>query len=172
MQKLEVGKQYPGKMMNGVYLDYDDGFTLYLFLPNLNEKEITSIRTGSYRFALAEVSGILNFLYEFKHGMKLSDSPFHFGLYTDGRIDNLPEVSDDPEGLPLTVIAVDTTTGVLQAVRLIGLGTRFSKKMISICKEQDAVGINQIDYLNKVSSVQSRYQAKDLLKFSSVICKG
>lgn len=170
-EKLEVGQKYPSELFNGVYLDYDNIFTLYLFLPNLTKNEIDSIRNGKYRFALTEISNMLVFLYEFKNGILLSDTPFHFSL-SKRSINDLPNEIDTNAGFGLNVIAVDSATGIVQALRLITLGERFSNKLLEICKNQYQNPVDPTQHYINVQNLQSRYQAKQLLKYSSVICKG
>ncbi len=173
MEKLEVGKKYPKEInREGIWLDYDNGFTLYLFLPKITEKEADSIRTGKFKFALTEISDTLFFLYEFKNEIAISDAPFHFGLYSDDRINSFPDISGETEGLALNIIAVDSMTGIVKALRLIGLGTKFSEKLINICQKQSKEVVDPSLYGENIKSVQSRYNAKDLLRFASITYKG
>lgn len=174
MQKLEVGKQYPGNYhQEGNYLDYDkNGFTLYYFLPNITKTEEEGFKTGKYKFALTVMSDILFLLSEFKPGLALSDTPFHFGLYQDNRIEYLPKDIPEGEGLALQIIAVDSATGIIKALRLIGLSTKFSRKLIEICVEQSKEKVDETMYGANLFRIQHSYQAKDLYKYKIVECKG
>lgn len=173
MQKIKVGEKYPGTYkQEGLFLDYENGFTLKIFLPNISEQEAAAFSSGKYKFGLAELSGILFFISEFKGALDLSDAPFHFGLYDDDRIDNLPTIHDDSLGLSLNIIVVDSATGIIKTLRLIGLGTRFSKRLIEICIRQSQEKIDKIECRKKIAELQNRYNAKELYKFAPIICKG
>lgn len=172
--QLEVGKKYPGKIMSeGTRLEYDESwFTLYYFLPGITHVEQESFRKGKYKFALTEKSDILFFLSEFKPGINLSDTPFHFGFYQDERINYLPKQVEEDEGLSLTIIAVDSKSLILKAIRLIGLSTEFSNQLIDICVKQSHEKVIETEYYSKLLAVQHNYQANDLLRFATIQCKG
>ena len=170
---IEVGKSYPGNYhQEGVRLEYDSAFTLYVFLPNITEKEAQVFRTGPYRFALAEKEGVLFFLCEFKGAISMSDAPFHFGLYQDGRVKYLPIEIPESQGVALSVIVVDNYTGIVQAYRFIGLSHRLSLKLLDICRKQSKQAIDRNAYYEKIAWVQRNYTSHDLYEFRLVECKG
>jgi|SRR5579875_3419530 len=174
MQLLEVGKQYPGNYrQEGNYLDYNEnGFTLYYFMSNITPTEAEGFKRGKYKFALTLMSDILFFLSEFKPGLNLSDTPFHFGLYKDNRIEYLPKEIAEGEGLSLQIVAVDSTTGIVKALRMIGLSTKFSQKLIDICIEQSKQNVDEEKFGADLFRIQHSYTAKKLYNYSIVECKG
>lgn len=174
LQKLEVGKKYPSEYnFDGNFLEYDQsGFTLYYFMPNMTITETQGLKTGKYKFAITEMAGTMFLLSEFKPGLNLSDTPFHFGLYKDGRINYLPKEIQDGQGLSLMVVAVDSATGIVKVLRQIGLSTQFSRKLIEICVRQASEPVNEMEYNMNIMRIQNSYQAKDLYRFKTVECKG
>jgi hypothetical protein len=102
----------------------------------------------------------------------MSDAPFHFGLYTDDRVKNLPAEIPEDQGIALTVIAVDNYTGIVQALRLIGLSHRFSEELLDICRNQSKQAIDRNAYYEKIAWVQRNYTSQDLYEFRMVECKG
>ncbi|PRR85507.1 hypothetical protein [Clostridium luticellarii] len=173
LNKIEVGKKYPGNYnFEGIKLDYNHGFTLYAFLSNLSKEEVQGFKKGKYKFALTEEQGILFFLSEFKGAIDMSDAPFHFGLYRDGRIKDLPKSLGPQDGLSLTVIVVDSATGIVKAIRYIGLSHVFSNKLIEICIEQSKGIIDVEKYNKRLRLVQMRYTSQELYKKSIVECEG
>lgn len=173
MNAIEVGKIYPGDYhQEGLKLEYNEGFTLYAFLPQITEKEAQAFRTGYYKFALSEKEGILFFLAEFKGAIDISDAPFHFGLYTDDRVKDLPAEIPEDQGIALTVIAVDNYTGIVQALRFIGLSHRFSEELLGICRKQSQQKVDRSIYYEKVTHVQRNYTSQNLYEFRMVECKG
>ena len=173
MNAIEVGKKYPGNYhQEGIRLDYNKGFTLYAFLPQITEKEAEGFRKGRYKFALTEKDGILFFLSEFKGAIDVSDSPFHFGLYTDGRAKDLPTSIPEPLGIALNIIAVDSYTGIVKALRLIGLPHEFSERLIDICKKQSKQHIDRYKCMGIIGTIQNEYSLADLYKMAEVECEG
>lgn len=173
---LKVGQSYPGRIIpEGTLLDYDSsGFLLRIFLPHITEEEQRGLQAGRYRIALTDRKGILFFLSEFKPGINLSDTPFHFGLYEDReeRAKYLPNIDQDGKGIALTVIAVDTADNIVKSLRLIGLSTALSRKLIGICKQQAAETIDRDQYFVKLKQIQQQYTAKQLYRYSIIECRG
>lgn len=172
MESLIVGEKYPyDHNKEGIILEYDNGFTLHIFLPNISAAEADGFKKGKYRFALTEKEGILFFISEFKGATTTSDSPFHFGLYNDNRQEQLPKSIDDGEGLRLVVTAIDNVTGIVKSLRMIGLSTSFSRELIKICLRQINDPISKESYNEKIIAIQKNYSSKDLLKFATAVCK-
>lgn len=172
LKDIEVGKQYQGNYhREGLILDYNKGFTLYVFLPQITKEETQGFKKGKYKFALTEEQGILFFLSEFKGAIDISDAPFHFGLYKDNRIVDLPKGLKEKEGLGLTVIVVDAATGIVKALRKIGLAHDFSIKLIEICIEQSKGKIDSNIYDNRLRRIQMMYSADDLYKKKIIECE-
>lgn len=173
LDKIEVGKKYSGEYRSeGLRLDYNQGFTLYIFLHDLSKEEAQIFKKGKYKFALTEEQGILFFMIEFKGAIDISGAPFHFGLYKDKRINDLPKVLNEGEGIELTVIVVDSNSGIVHALRCIGLTHNFSKKLIEICIEQSKGIINRDLYRERLIYTQMKYTADDLYKKSIMECEG
>ena len=173
MNSIEVGKRYPGSIGNeGVTLDYNNGFTLYVFIPDITPTEANGFKKGKYKFALTEVQGILFFLSEFKGAISMSDSPFHFGLYKDNRVKNLPTTFGDSEGLALNIVVVDSATSIVKALRMIGLSNEFSAKLLEICLKQSQQTVDPTKYNRQLYDIQGRYSADVLYRMASVECEG
>ena len=139
MHKYEVGGYFFGSKMRlqeGIRMGYDDGgLYLTVCLDRLAEKEIAKLRTGKAEFALYENSGILFLLVHIPGVLDWSDAPFHIGLYEDGRsVPGIPEGA----GLALTVYGIEATNGMIKSMRLIGLGTKFSRELVRLMEKQQA----------------------------------
>lgn len=173
MDSLEVGKKYPGNYsQEGIKLDYNGGFTLYIMLPDLNGEEIKDIKSGSYRFGLTVIENILFFISEFGNSINLSDAPFHFGLYIDNRVKELPRELLEGQGIGLNIIAIDSYTGIVKVLRLIGLPTDFSRELIKICIRQSNLRVDSSQYNRKFSRIQSAYSSENLYNESAFKCSG
>lgn len=173
MNSLEVGEIYPGNYrQEGIKLDYNNGFTLYLFLPDLREEEVSDIQKGEYKFGLTKVEDILFFTLGFGESIDISDAPFHFGLYTDNRIKKLPRDIEDGQGIALNVVAVDSRSDIVKALRLIGLSTDFSRELIKTSIWQSNRNVNQEQYNRKLNRIFNAYSSLDLYNMATVRCNG
>lgn len=128
----------------------------------MTAKEAEKIRQGKIEFALFEKDEILFLLVKIPGVMGWSDAPFHVGLYSDGR--TVPNEIPDGAGWGLTVIGVDARNGMIKALRLIGLGTNFSRKMIEIIKKHAGKRVSQVDYHNRVNGIYREYDCERMAK--------
>lgn len=166
MHQLEVGGYLYGQprpMKDCCILNYDQaGPTLVIAMTGMTAKEAKNIRQGKMEFALFEKEDILFLLVRIPGTMDWSDAPFHIGLYRDGR--QVPVEIPDGAGWGLTVIGVDARNGMIKAIRLIGLGTDFSRKMIEIIKKQEGIRVSQVDYHNRVNRLYREYDCERMAR--------
>ncbi|MDT8718273.1 hypothetical protein IAI10_16520 [Clostridium sp. 19966] len=170
MSRIELGDIYPQKVPIGIMLDYNNGFNLLISLPDLSEEEIKEIQIGKYKFGLTIKEDILFFTCEFGKAINISDVAFHFGLYTDNRAKCLPESIEEGNGLALNVIAVDYTTRITKAIRLIGLPTDMSRELLRVSKWQS--NRNTGNYEKRLKRLQMAFSSADLYEESKLKCIG
>ena len=137
--KMEVGKRFPvEKVINhfkgsegGASLDYnkeDKTLTLYVGVPKLTSREVNSFRNDVLRFALypnkvLDTSLILLYIgrelvFDLVYDINVVDSNI------DGKI----------EGNRFEMYLIDSHTGVLKAIRVLGLGENFIKELNQITR--------------------------------------
>ena len=173
MEKIAVGKPYKGNYRTeGIKFIYNEGFHLNIFLKDLKADEILDIKKGSYNFGLTIIEGLLFFTCSFGESIELSDVPFDFGLYTDGRVKELPAEIAEGKGLALNITAIDSHTGIVKAIRLIGLSTKFSRSLIAVSQSQSTVEVNRNEYGIKLMKVQNTYSSKDIYSRAVIRCAG
>lgn len=93
----------------------EDGAELFVFVDAPTTDEVESVRTGSGRFALIAGDHALILAHRFGT-MPWSDAPWQ----ACRQIDRTAGLIDVPPGqrLPVLVLLVDSTTGILRAIRL------------------------------------------------------
>ena len=171
MESIAVGKPYKGNYrQEGIKLEYNRGFSLNIFLKDLSNEEITDIRKGEYKFGLTMIEGVLFFTCSFGTSIEISDAPFHFGLYNDGRAKELPAEIPEGKGLALNVMAVDARTGTVKALRLIGLPTEFSRKLIEIALHQSKLKVTSEEIDTFTNSVQTFMPSSRIYEMAVVKC--
>jgi hypothetical protein len=166
MYKYEVGGYFFGSKMRlqeGIHLGFDDsGLYLLVCLDRMTEKEIKKLRTGKAEFALYEKDGILFLLVRIPGVLDWSDAPFHMGLYEDER-----EVPEIPEGagLALTIYGIEATSGKIKSMRLIGLGTKFSRELVQVMKnQQTGPQIDRQEYNQQLEVIYGMYTCEMMVQ--------
>jgi hypothetical protein len=169
MHKYEVDGYFfdePKPVQEGLTLSFDSsGATLLVSLSDMTDKEAEKIRKGKIEFAVFEKGQIMYFLVRIAGVFDGGDAPFHYGLYADTEKRPIPEI-EEGTGLGLTVVGVDARNGRIKALRLIGLGTDISRKMVSIMQEQKEQPIDREDYNRKIERTYRSYTYKEMLKMA------
>lgn len=167
MYSYKVGGYFYGQprpMVEGCTLNYDaSGPMLVVSLRGMTDKEAEKVRRGKMEFALFEKDKILFFLVKIPGVLEWSDAPFHIGLYSDGR--QVPNDIPDGSGWGLTVIGVESRTGQIKALRLIGLGTEISKEMIRIINSQEET--SQVEHHNRIAKIYREYDCDRMVKHAT-----
>ena len=78
---------------------------------------------------------------------------------------------NENQGLGLTLVFVDTATGEIKSVRLIGLSTNFTKKFFGLLMEQKMKDFNIVEYNNSLNKIYSIYPTNKIVKLSDVYYK-
>ena len=163
MYSIKVGSKYSGNIkQEGIRLNYSGGFNLEIILADLTTKEIMDIKFGKYSFGLTLMEDILFFTCGLGKSIEISDAPFHFGLYTDDRINDLPKTVIEGEGLALNITAIDSRTGIVKALRVIGLSTDFSRELIRICLFQSKMEVSSQKYDRLLTNIQGSYSSQEI----------
>ena len=163
----DVLEEYKGQ--EAVRFDLGDaGAELYLAFKNLTENEIHAVTSGSsFQVRFVVVEGVIMMLFKFGD-IAWAEAPYspHIGL----KPQQIPLI-DEREGLALKVYLIEGTTGVLKHFRLIGLGTEFSRKLMTEVQNARLADFEINDYTRRVRLIQSKYTTKDLVKMSNVYWK-
>lgn len=168
MYQYEVGGYLYGQprpMKDCCILNYDQaGLTLVIAMTGMTAEEAKNIGQGRMEFALFEKEGILFLLVRIPGTMDWSDAPFHIGLYTDGQ--TVPEEIPDGGSWSLTVIGVEARNSTIKALRYIGLGTDFSRKMLEIINRQQGQWTSQVEHHNKINRIYREYDCEKMARQS------
>lgn len=165
---LEVGKQFPdGKgHAEGTVFDIDDGgCKLIIFMDKLTLKETISFKSKEFQIKYVEIKDIIFVLFKVG-GLHWMDSSYNLNL--SKQLTDLPTIEyKSGKGLALQVFLVDTFSGKLIAMRLIGLGESFSRKFIETIKKNANISFDKNKYFAKIDSVFAAYGTKTLVKMAT-----
>ena len=158
-----VGCKYPEWATNNVLIqaNFSGGlWELVVGFPEITKEEVHELQMGDFQMTFAYINSALFLL--FKVGkMAWCDSPFEPRFYNPPQSYDLIEAG---MGAPLLLYSVDTTTGELKAIRMMGLGNVLTNKLHTLCSEIDAKRpINMEKYHYAVNRVYSKYPTSDAM---------
>lgn len=162
---IEAGKTHIKQFANmgdGVLTEYNehDGLTAYIILNNPNEEEKRNISSESqFEISVSVIEGVLFIQYKFG-AMPLCDCVFEPRLYQSI---NFPDLSNENKGLALNIMLVDPQKeGLVEYMRIIGLGHEFSKKLIEQCNILKLSPFNKDYHNRKITRLMNEYDSRDI----------
>lgn len=166
MEMFEIGKAAPWLNLSkeGAYFDLDgSGFLLVYNYNSPTPGEIAAFQAGTAcEFRFVRVGGVL-FLLSKLGALPWNDSPFALQL---ARTPSLPDVPEG-KGYAVTLLLLDNKTQIVRGLRLVGLGTQFSRKLRAEISEDVGKPMLREEYLARVAAVQSMYTTSALVSFAS-----
>ncbi|MBO5283650.1 MAG: hypothetical protein J6B43_11110 [Lachnospiraceae bacterium] len=146
----------------------DAGGTLIVFFQDPAQKEIEQFRAGErFEIRMVDLQNVI--MLTMKIGsLNWMDAPYTPHLSPELTRYQLPESG---EGLALTVILVDTATGRIKHMRLLGLSSDFTKKLFGAAMEKKMQPFDKDAYFDSIQEIYAKYQTKDLVKMSTAYCK-
>lgn len=170
MQKLEVGQllqEGKTKYQEGVIFDFQQGGPiLYLFFNRPTEKEIEAIQKGKFQVGIYCRDEVIFILTKFE-SMSWMDAPYSIHLSQPFEFENITE----GKGFGLTTLLVDSSTGILKAIRYSGLSTEFSRKLRNAIENQKSIPWDEKAYNQKINMVYGNYRTDDLVHRADIIYK-
>ncbi|MEG0051192.1 MAG: hypothetical protein RR712_03355 [Terrisporobacter sp.] len=169
MQSLKVGEQFKeniNKYDEGCKFDItDSGCILTIFYNNPTEEEINDIKIGKIQYGYYRENNVIFMLFKFG-GQEWMDCPYSIHLSK-----SLTELQKIEEGLgyAINIYLVDAATGIINAIRLIGSNTRFSKMLIKDLLKQKEMRID--NYEINLNAIYNKLSTKELVKRADIICK-
>lgn len=169
MNQITVGEKWTGAIAHadGVYFNADGaGYTLLSFFDKPDEEEIRSLSAGApfeIRFEVFRQVLVLTI----KAGtLEVMDAYFAPQLAPNVSVLIRPQ-EGGTEGSALTSILVDRRSGIVKALRVIGLGNRFSCDLYDTIQEQLQRPFSTGDYFGKIDQIQMTYSSDQLFKLST-----
>lgn len=136
---------------------------LYFFRNPTREEEEQFKSGHRFEIRFTEIYGII--MMTFKIGnLNWMDAPYspHFSK-------NLIKFTlpNENQGLGLTLIFIDTATGEIKSMRLMGLSVNFTKKFFGLLMEQKMKDFDAVEYSNSLNKIYSIYPTNKIVKMSN-----
>lgn len=166
MKKYEVGKVYSEIVghTEGCYFDIaDDGATLAVYFNRPTAKEIENFKSDKkFEIRLLDLSDTIMFLVKFG-SLNWMDAP-----YTPHLSRSLTNIETEQEkGLATTIMLFDTSTGRLEALRLVGFSERFTDKIEKNVENLLKRPFDKGQYGMYLNMLFSRYSTDDFVKMAT-----
>ncbi|MZK49025.1 hypothetical protein [Clostridium beijerinckii] len=168
LNKLEIGELFNEgvtKYKEGIVFDIDDnGCNLIIRFNSPSNNEVKAIKQGSLKCGYYTEKEAIFMLFKFD-GIEWMDAPYSVEL--SKKLTKIHEINDG-QGLALNIYLIDADTGILKAMRLIGLPTAFSRKIKVIVERQRSMPFE--NYYQTINAVYMKYPTKKLVDYADVIC--
>lgn len=171
MQILEVGRRYPWAeklpVPEGLEFNYNaGGLVLRVRLPGAKDSEVKAVSAGEARFALAVEGPAIFVVARFGSKLDWAEAPFNVHLVGEGWRRTTLALPDTGElRNMLGVHLVDGRSGVLKALRVVGLPSAFTEAFEAALQEQVASGwCGKAEYETALADVYRRYSSADLAR--------
>lgn len=137
------------------YNFFDAGHQLRLFFSNPNKQEIHAVRKGKASFGLLVSENIIFLIFQLKP-LRWSDAPYSWWMVPEDRRAEPQEISEG-EGALLQIILINANTGIVEAIRAIGLDTDFSRVLHAQIRHQMQKPLAPQEYSNQVDRAYAKY---------------
>ena len=153
----------------GVVFDItDSGAIMKIFCRRPTQEEMEQFKDGKqFEIRFIELYGVIMITVKIGN-LNWMDAP-----YTPHLSKNLSELQPigTNQGLALTIMLIDTATGEIKHLRLIGLSEKFTKQLFKTVAEQKRKPFSVAEYSHNIYRIFSTYSTVQLAKMSYAYCK-
>lgn len=171
MTIYEVGQvipEYIGHAEGTLFDISDDGASLIVFFNHPDQDEIEQFKSKhTFEIRFVQIKNVIMVLTKIGN-LNWMDSPYspHLSKHLT-RLHN-PEPG---QGLALTIYLIDSATGKICSMRLVGLSERFTKSLFNAVLDVWKNEWNKLVYATNMNRIFMSYSTKDLVKMSVDYCK-
>lgn len=165
LKRYRVGDVYEefktGDML--AIIDYMEGsgWLLAVGYPNMTDQEVVMFSSSTLQSAFTVINDRLFLLAKFGSFPWL-DTPFEPARYPNPQ--NYPYF-EDGKGINLTVLVVNTATGMVRHIRVVGLSNPMSNHLHAVCRDMDKRHrpFDNLVYEREVKEIYDRYPSSDAM---------
>ena len=161
--KYSVGKRFPleqyltGKEMN-LSMITSNFFNVFISLKNITQRELFAFRESSLTVSLFEMESIPYIIFDF--------GGWRFDVSIDShRISNLTKWLTKKSNL-VNMFLVDADSGILKAMRQIGLAIEMTENIRDICEKQIFIEANVVEKCHQ--KIYAEYSIIDMIKHAQL----
>ncbi len=173
MHVISIGEPYDPSLSDwpeGCLYNYDmSGHWLHYLYKSPSDLEVSSVQRGTAQFGLYVHDSAIFLLHQFGD-MPWNDAAYSWWIVPEQER-RLPEVCDELHAL-LKVVMVDTSTGLVAALRALTFSAEFTKRLHEAIRTQSKKSFSRSRHDQIVRDVYSRFTTDDLVLRSEIFCKG
>lgn len=162
LRKFEVGKPFEEGVtwyQEETRFEFNEsGPVLLVFLKSPTEKEIEAFRAGDVKIGFYEMENIIFLLFKFG-GLPWIDAPYSIHLSAEFQPANI----EKGKGYGLQIFLIDAASGILKVIRLIGMGTEWSRRFREAILKQKAAPFDPYEYNKKIERIYLSYSTKKMV---------
>ncbi len=140
---------------------------LVLFLNSPTTEEIKDISNGDARFALYAKDSLVVLLFKFGNAIQWSDAPYSYHRLPADQQQRPPEITAKDFVL-LHIVLVDAATGVIKALRAIGMPPPFAQALHQSINTQADMMWDAAEYDRQLQALFSQYDSRNLAQLSKI----
>lgn len=149
------------------YRYFSGNHMLQICLPNPTEAEIGAFRNGTVHVGLFVRKSVICFLFKIERLYDWSDQAFSIRLVNEAER-TLPEWTPGMH-VPLSLVLVDSETGVVRALRVVTYSKHFSEVMNRQLKKQMEEPFSATEHEAAVREIYERYPTSKALSKAAIL---
>lgn len=146
----------------------DDGAIMQVFFNGPTQDEICQFNVGNnFELRFSEIRGVMIFTVKIGN-LNWMDAP-----YSPHLSKNLTKLESPSNGmgLNLTLMLIDSLTGEIKHIRLLGLSENFTRKLFDVVAKQAMKEFDRGEYLQTINRIYAMYPTAKIVKMSMDYCK-
>ena len=171
MIKFEVGQIIPEAVGHeeGVKFDIaDDGAMMIVYFNKPTDDEMKQFSSNNpYEIRFSEFKNVTVITTKIGN-LNWMDAPYSPHLSPNLTKYTLP---GEGQGLALILMLVDSATGEIKSMRMMGLSEQFTKKLFGCVMEQKMRPFNREEYATDINRIFSAYSTKKIADQATAYCK-
>jgi hypothetical protein len=157
----------------GEYNFHQNTHELRIFGSQLKKKDKEDIQRGPAQFGLLVEGDIIFLLYQFGTSWPLSDAPYTIHMVKNDMRTMPPDPSSltDNQGIGLNILLVNAQTGIIEAIRFIGMDHDFSVALLKAIHLQAERPFSQRDFDRQLMEAYKKYPTTVAMWSSAIKCE-
>lgn len=154
----------------GVIFEYTEaGPILIVAFNRPAEKEIEGVKSGKLQIGFYEIEPVVFITVKIQGCGGWMDTPFTIRKYDGKHTFDWSDPIGESQGLALTIVLIDATTGIVQAQRMIGTAHNFAVGLRSAILRQLEKPYDSVAFNQKVNEIYRNYTSDDIATRASCV---
>lgn len=171
MYKYEIGQTLDGfkNHPEGAQFDIaDDGAIMLVFFNSPTGEEIEQFESGKgFELRFTEMYGVVMIT------VKIGNLSWMDAPYTPHLSPNLTgfQMPEEGHGLSLMLVLIDSATGTIKHMRILGLSEKFTKRLFEVSSDLWANPFDAVKYNSSINRIFSVYNTNQIVRLCKDYCK-